>query len=293
MTDTPQLLAKAALERSVAHEATVMGVRTAYFEYPETEPSRGTLILVHGYRGDHFGLAAIAGALPDYHIYIPDLPGFGDSAELPVEHSISNYAAWLQDFVDYIAVPNAVVVAHSFGTLVTAKAATENLKNRLVLLNPVSNLERGGRERALQGLSDAFYALGGILGEHVGNWLMKNQLMVRMMSEILAKTDDRALRSWIHREHHDHFSRYASARVVVEGYRASQSCAVAQFAPLIDNEVLLVATELDDVTALSIQLKVQHLFDHATMRVLGGVGHLVHYETPVAIAQFIREFASK
>lgn len=290
MTDTPQLLANEALTRSVRHEAQIMGVRTVYFEYPATEPQVGTLILVHGYRGDHFGLAAIAGALPEYRIFIPDLPAYGESEELGVVHSVTNYAAWLIDFVDFIGVPDATVVAHSFGTLVTSKAASEGLSNDLVLLNPVSNLERGGRERFLQALSDTFYGIGGKLGDTLGNLLMRNQLMVRWMSEVLAKTDDRELRNWIHREHHEHFSRYSSARAVVEGYHASQSCSVAQFAPLIQNRTLLVATELDDITALAIQLKVQHLFDHGTLRVLGGVGHLVHYETPVAIAQYIREF---
>ena len=47
----------------------------------ETLPQ--TIILIHGLRGEHHGLSAIAKNLrPTYRTLVPDLPGSGDRLEL-------------------------------------------------------------------------------------------------------------------------------------------------------------------------------------------------------------------
>lgn len=38
-----------------------------------------TIILVHGFRGDHHGLEPIVAQLPRYRTILSDLPGFGES----------------------------------------------------------------------------------------------------------------------------------------------------------------------------------------------------------------------
>jgi pimeloyl-ACP methyl ester carboxylesterase len=291
MTTTPQLLMEQAQARSVRREVSVPAGHAVYFEYPATETERGTLVFVHGYRGNHFGLAAIVGALPEFRVLSLDLPGFGETPEFTGKHSVENYAVWLREVVAKIAPADAIIVAHSFGTIVTAKAAAEGLANRLVLINPVSMFKLNSTERFLKTCTDTFYALGGGLPSVLGNALLANPLMVRLMSEVLTKSKEKALREFVHRQHHLHFSEYSSRRVAVEGYHASVSASVAQFAELIGNSTLLIAAELDDITSLDNQKRVLPLFPNAQLRVIHGVGHLVHYETPVACAQLIREFA--
>lgn len=79
MTIQSELLAKRALDRSKAHSIQVLDTATRYWSYPSSNPNAKVIIFIHGYRGNHHGLEAIAGALEDFHVIIPDLPGFGES----------------------------------------------------------------------------------------------------------------------------------------------------------------------------------------------------------------------
>jgi len=290
MTSTPQELAAAALARSVRQEVQLPSVRTVYWQYPASSPSRGQIIFIHGYRGNHHGLEAIIGALPDFDIIAPDLPGFGIADPFPGRHSVVAYSTWLTEFVAAVGTTDTVILAHSFGTIVTAAAAHKQLKNRLVLINPVSKFERKGREKVLQGLSDLFYAFGGMLPEPLANPMLKNRVMVRVMSEVLTKTKNRQLRAWIHKQHDENFSEFAERRVATEGYTASNSRSVSSYARGIQNDTLLIAAELDDITALADQQRVLRMFPHASLKVIRGVGHLVHYETPALAAEHARDF---
>ena len=51
------------------------------------------MVMVHGFRGDHHGLALLADCLPDTEVYLPELPGFGHSPAFPdAEHTVAHYA---------------------------------------------------------------------------------------------------------------------------------------------------------------------------------------------------------
>jgi pimeloyl-ACP methyl ester carboxylesterase len=290
MTQTPQELSKTALARATRHEVQLPSVKTTYWSYPANQVSAGTIVFIHGYRGNHHGLEAIIGALPEFNVIAPDLPGFGEAAPLAGKHSVLAYANWLTEFMDAVAQPDTTLLAHSFGTIVAAAAAQSGLANRLVLINPVSKFERRGRDKVLEQLTDGFYSFSGMLPESAGNVLLKNPVMVRVMSEVLAKTKNKQLRSWIHKQHDENFSEFAERRVAIEAYAASTSMSVSSYASSINNQTLLIAGELDDITNLADQQRVLRMFPHAELDVIRGVGHLVHYETPAAAAEFTRNF---
>ena len=296
MKETPQALAARGLARAESGKVSLSGGRTAYWKYPAAEPKSGKqfqqVIFVHGYRGNHHGLEAIAGALPEFEILIPDLPGFGDSEPFSGKHTVAAYAEWLTEFINSVARPGAIVLGHSFGSIVTAAAAAKGLSNRLILVNPVSSFERSRREKTLERLTNLFYGFGGILPERPGNHLLSNPAMVRLMSGVLAKTRDKRLRGWIHAQHAQNFSDYAERRVAVEGYASSTSRSVASYARDIENRTFLIAGELDDITSVRDQQRTLHLFRNAELKVIHGVGHLIHYETPYEAAQLIRDFAN-
>ena len=54
----------------------------AYWSYEPVRatPETRTILVVHGFRGDHHGLLRVADQLPDMRLIMPDLPGFGRSA---------------------------------------------------------------------------------------------------------------------------------------------------------------------------------------------------------------------
>jgi pimeloyl-ACP methyl ester carboxylesterase len=295
----PQELAARAVARGLPRTIALSMGETAYWYYPATTApettidgsnSTKTILLVHGYRGNHHGLEAIAGALTEFNVVIPDLPGFGESAGFAGKYNIANYAAWLLELVERLPIQPMAVLGHSFGSIVTASAAANGLNCPIVFLNPISSFGRTGAKRVLAALQNGFYSLGGWLPNKAGNALLSWPVAVRLMSVYLTKSRNKSLRNWIHQQHNDNFSDYLDRRVLIEGIRAGEEASVVDFAPNISQPVLVIAAEHDDVTALSDQMRLVTLFSNAQFRLLNGVGHLTHYETPNEVAELAKGF---
>lgn len=271
-------------------ERTVGGVRTAVFEYgPEGAPP---IVFVHGFRGDHHGLEPVAAHLPGFRVIAPDLPGFGASDALP-HATIEGYAAWLCAFVAEIA-PGAVVLGHSFGSIVVAHAAASGLDaSRIVLVNPIATPALAGANTLGSLLALGYYRVAAALPERAGLAVLGAPPIVRGMSVFMAKTPDRRLRRWIHDQHDRYFSRYASRQSVLEAFDTSIRHTVGEVAARIAQPVQLIAADRDDITPLSHQHRLRTQFPDARLAVLTGVGHLVHYEQPRDAAAIIRRFVAE
>jgi pimeloyl-ACP methyl ester carboxylesterase len=277
--------------RGLRRTLTLSGKEFVYYDYPARLDNSETIVMIHGYRGNHRGLEAIIGGLGDYRVVVPDLPGFGESSELSSVHSLDTYANWLEQFLSQLGlISTANLVGHSFGTLVVGRYASTRDCKSIVLINPVSGPALSGPRAFLTRITSAFYHLSNLLPEPIGGWLLRSPIAVMVMSTVMAKTNDRKLRSWIHKQHLSNFSDFATVRVATEGYDASISSDLSVMAPLITTPVLIVAAELDDITAIEIQREVVKLYPRAKLVEINNVGHLVHYEAPDQAANFIRPF---
>ncbi len=276
---------------TVTRDLQLFGSRVRYWEYgtPEAGP---TIVVVHGYRGDHHGLEPVVNLLPDLHIVAPDLPGFGDSTPMTdAPHSIAGYGEWIRAFVGALGLPaEPILLGHSFGTIVVAHAVADGLPARAVILvNPIAD---DPSKVAGIGATRFYYAVARRLPERAARAWLANPLVVRGMSVKLAKTRDRDVRRFIHEQHHAYFSRFGSRASIVEGFDASLSTTVAAVADRIAQPVLLVAGERDEVAPLAGQFALLDAFPDARLDVIPGVGHLIHYETPLAAAHAIRAFVT-
>jgi pimeloyl-ACP methyl ester carboxylesterase len=274
---------------TVTRDLQVLGSRVRFWEYGT--PGEGpTIVVVHGYRGDHHGLEPVVRLLPDFHIISPDLPGFGDSTPMSgAPHSIAGYGLWLRAFIDELGLTgDAVLLGHSFGSIVVAHAVADGLPARaVILINPIAD---DPAKVAGIGATRFYYAVARRLPERAARAWLANPLVVQGMSVKLAKTRDRALRRFIHGQHHAYFSRFGSRASIVEGFDASLSTTVAAVAERITQPVLLVAGERDEVAPLAGQFQLLEAFPDARLDVIPGVGHLIHYETPDAAAHAVRAF---
>jgi len=277
--------------RGMRRTITLSGAEFVYFEYPAISEDPQTIVMIHGYRGNHRGLEAIVGGLGDYRVIVPDLPGFGESAELTSVHSLDAYANWLELFLSELGlIGTANLVGHSFGTLVVGRYAVTRQSKSIVLINPVSGPALSGPRAFLTRITSAFYHLSNLLPESIGGWLLRSPIAVIVMSSVMAKTKDRNLRSWIHKQHLSNFSDFASVRVATEGYDASISSNLSVMAPSITTRVQIIAAQLDDITAIGVQREVVKLYPRAKLVEIKNVGHLVHYEAPEQAARFISTF---
>lgn len=266
------------------------GGTTAYWAYGP-EDAEVTIVAVHGFRGEHHGLEPVLAFLPEARVIAPDLPGFGETAPLHDRtHDLDEYAAWLADFVAAVA-PGAVILGHSFGSIVASAAVARGLETpRLILINPIGAPALEGPKGVMTRLAVLYYACGARLPERLGTALLRNRLIVRVMSITMAKTSDPVLRRFIHDQHDTYFSRFSDRDVLRDAFVASVSHDVRGFAPDIDVPTLLVAAQRDDITPIEAERTLATLFDDASLVEIAEVGHLIHYETPAEAAGAIRRF---
>ncbi|KZE90776.1 Lipase 1 [Microbacterium sp. TNHR37B] len=271
-------------------EVEVEGGRTAYWTYGP-EDAATTIVAVHGFRGEHHGLEPVVAHLEGIRVLSPDLPGFGETPPLPGRrHTLEAYAAWLTDFVAEVA-PGAIVLGHSFGSIVAAAAVAGGLPApRLILVNPIGAPALEGPRGVLTRLAVFYYWAGARLPRRLGDALLRSRIIVRVMSVSMAKTRDRDLRRFIHDQHDRYFSRFADRDVLHEAFVTSVSHDVSQFAPAITTPTLLVAAERDDITPIEAERRLRGLFPRAELVEIAGVGHLIHYETPREAAEAISRF---
>jgi len=271
-------------------EAVVRGGTTAYWVYGPAD-AETTVIAVHGFRGEHHGLEPVLAFLPEIRVIAPDLPGFGESEPIPGRmHDLDEYAAWLTEFAAHVA-PGAIILGHSFGSIVTSAAVANGLATpSLILLNPIGAPALEGPKGLMTRLAVLYYDLGAWLPARLGTALLRNRLIVRVMSITMAKTKDAGLRRFIHDQHDTYFSRFADRDVLRDAFVASVSDDVRAFAPAITVPTLLVAAQRDDITPIEAERTLATLFDDASLVEIADVGHLIHYETPAEAAGAIRRF---
>ena len=272
------------------HEVEVRGATTAYWVYGP-EDAETTVIAVHGFRGEHHGLEPVLAYLPEVCVVAPDLPGFGESSPLPgCRHDLDEYAGWLTDFAAEVA-PGAVILGHSFGSIVVAAAVADGLATpRVILINPIAAPALEGPNGFMSRLTLLYYRLGRALPSRIGAALLGNWVIVQFMSVFLAQSKDPAVRRFTHDQHHTYFSRYATRDSVVEGFEASISSDVSMFAARISQPTLLIGADNDPITTVAAQRRLETLFPDARLTILTGVGHLVHYEKPAEAARAIVDF---
>jgi pimeloyl-ACP methyl ester carboxylesterase len=251
------------------------------------------IVMIHGFRGTHHGLELIAKEFSDYNVIIPDLPGFGDALPLKAEHNLENYVSWLYNFVQKQKISTPfILVGHSFGSIISSAYAVvyPETISELILINPIGAPALEGPKAMLTQLAVFYYWLGRKLPAKLAKPWLASKTVVMIMSNTMAKTKDKKLRSYIHSQHLEHFSTFANPKSLSESFLTSVQHNVRESAPKIVSKTLLIAGAKDDITPLEKQKELVALFPDAKLEVIENVGHLTHYETPKEVANLIKKF---
>jgi pimeloyl-ACP methyl ester carboxylesterase len=272
-------------------EIEVLGSVTRYWQYGPPD-AKHTVLIAHGYRGDHHGLEPVIALLPEVRFISPDLPGFGESTPMTeAPHSIPGYTRWLERFIELLHLDDAVLLGHSFGSMVTTSAIADGLTPpALILINPISTDPHKGGGAVMNALTRTYYNAARRLPERAGRALLGNWAIVQIMSVTLAKTRDRDLRRWIHEEHHRYFNGFSDPATVAEAFDASLSTDVTKYAEALTMPVLVIAGADDEIAPAPGQYTFVDRLPNAELVMLDGVGHLIHYEQPANAADAIRRF---
>lgn len=255
----------------------------AVWRYPATEQSKGVLLLIHGFRGNHHGLESIAGALPDWEIFIPDLPGFGATEELK-EITLDAYSEWLIGI--YAQMPESTIpIGHSFGTTVLARALSHGLNaKQAVMINPIAKANFYAKDVASRAVR-RYYKLARNKPS-----ILKSKVFIDLMNSVLIKTGAADLKHWIAKQHQDNFSDFSSPRVAIEGFEVAMKNTVSDYAERIETPVLIITGEKDSIGPYADQRNLQRLFPDSEFHAIPKLGHLLHYEAPDRVAKLIENF---
>lgn len=287
-------------DRESAHILDVSGTPVHYWEYsPDSDVSADcrTLVMVHGFRGDHHGLERVVELLPQHRIIMADLPGFGESPAFAAgKHDIAGYSAFLGSFLDALSLgPGTVLLGHSFGSIVTSHFVAANAGRvfPLILVNPIASPALEGPKGIMTKLAVFYYWASARLPAALGNALLRSKLIVRVMSVTMAKTRDPDLLEFIHGQHHAYFSGFANRDMLLESFQASVSGTVREVAARLTLPTLLIAGAEDEIATLPKQYDLLELLPDGELVVIDKVGHLIHYETPEPAATAITDFLER
>lgn len=139
LIDTPQPLASA-----LPGEARLYRWRSFHLFYKEMgTPENPPLVLLHnpGIGASAYEMRHIMAKLAEqYHIYAPDLPGFGFSDRPHLNYSVETYTAFCHDFLTEIVLRPATLLASGISCSYAVEVAEQfpATCERLVLISPVT-----------------------------------------------------------------------------------------------------------------------------------------------------------
>ncbi len=237
------------------------------------------LVLIHGGHGSwaHW-LRNIEPLARAHTLWVPDMPGYGESAP-PPQPTLASLVNTLQDGLARLIAPDSAidVAGFSFGGLVAAHLAVQRGGvRRLALLGPAGHGAARRPRGELLNWREA-HRRGEVEAQHS---IMRHNLLLHMLHDGTA-ADETAVR--IHTEsclatrfHSRSISRAAGLRVVLDRYQ----------------EPALLQWGEHDVTATPAVLLPQLLTGHPHRcgDIVPGAGHWVQYEAAERVNTRLRDF---
>lgn len=168
----------------------ISGIDICYEEYGNSKGK--ALVFLHGWGQNIEMMKPLGEKLQkNYHIFILDLPGFGNSKEPTCIWSVYDYADFINEFIKSFKIENPILLGHSFGGKISlAYASKYNVEKLVVFGSPfrkeIENLSL--KTRILKSLKKlpGVEGLANIAKKHIGSTDYKNASP--MMREILVST---------------------------------------------------------------------------------------------------------
>lgn len=266
------------------HNVIINGLKVAYWSNDINY--RQTIVLLHGLGGDHRGLMEFASHFPDYRIIIPDLPGWGESEPLIVEHNLVNYAQFVHDLRQELNVSSLIIIGHSFGGTVAATYATlfPLTIDKIVLLNPV--LDNPPTLALYSG--KLYFKFVSFFPDRVSHFLLCNKMIVYLTDIVSIVTTDKKIKKRILTQDYENY-RQANIRTIQQSFQTLNNVRLILFKKIKSVNLFIILCDHDRLLDKKYNLKLINFFKQATIKIVPG-GHLLPFEEPLMTANIIHHF---
>ena len=261
--------------------------------WTHNDGKKPALILVHGFTGSHEGFKYIVPLLSDFHLIIPDLPGFGIS---PLPHNrltLRELGSLLVDFVTELDLEKPHLLGHSMGSLVVAEAVRQHpeiFAHKLLFVSPVPSAVGWVDKRRGGVTASTLYYIASHRLPFVGKKLARSRKVTRVSTNMILTAKDSEMRKTIHGHHFDNLNFISDIGWYRRFYREINRTGINRYrAALKQFDTLVITGGKDNVTPLRYQKKTAMRVG-AKLSVIPGVGHLTHYEKPAELAAAITSF---
>lgn len=267
------------------------GDEIAYWSHNTSKKT--TLVLVHGFTGSHEGFQYLVPLLKDFHLVIPDLPGFGES---PLPHdrlSLRELGELLVEFVEALDLNEPHLLGHSMGSLVVAEAVRQSpdtFARKLVLASPVPSAVGIADMRKIGTIFSQMYYAASHRLPLIGKHLATSRGLTKFSTKLIMTAKDKAMKAAIHGHHFRNLEFISNIGWYSRLYRQINRTGINRYrAALAPFDVLVITGEKDAVTPMRHQRKSAAKIG-ANLSVIPKVGHLAHYEKPAEMADEITLF---
>jgi pimeloyl-ACP methyl ester carboxylesterase len=272
---------------------TVFGSSVAYWDIRPDKPR--TIVMIHGFRGNHLGLRRLIAELPDYRVVIADLPGFGlSSPMIGQKHDIESYAAVFKALINNLSLQNPHILGHSYGTLVAARLIVDNpdVFDKIVLINTIAVNPHHIGNPAANKLVDFYYWLACALPWTIGEPLLRNRIYAYGSARVLAKSHNRQVHKYITKHACDDMAYPLNRKVIKESYASSVEEGVIDIVEGKRLKALIIGGEFDAIAPIGTQKLLAAAMPGSRLEIITDVGHLIPFEDPEEAAGFICEYLS-
>ncbi len=266
-----------------------------YWTYHDSK--KPVCILIHGFTGSHEGFQYIIPNLKDFHVIVPDLPGFGESELSLDSYTIDAIARKVNAFVKALKLKEPYLVSHSMGGLVAASMLAQNpelFHQKTVFISPVATKVHRLDSRALGAFLGRLQYYVGKSVPKAGPKLVKSRLISRIATSLILTTNERAMKKTINGHHFKNLDYISSIDFYHQLHVDINKKGAIDYADELNKKFkpLIITGDKDNVTPLATEIKLANALN-ADLHVLNGVGHLLHYERPTEVAAALNAFLSQ
>lgn len=234
--------------------------------------SKQNLILIHGLRGNHLGLAELADYLkPYFNVFVPDIPPAGNKSLK--EYSKDTYADFIADYIKTNKISHPILVGHSMGSIIAAAVAekySDLIDDRIVFLSPISTKPA------------KFFAMLTPLTA-----VLPNKLIGYITTKYMYIPHDKKLLKKVLAITYQCGSDYTTKNDVYQSAKFSAACSIADLK--FKQKALFLSGEKDRLIPLKKTEALAKKLD-AKSDIVPNTGHLLNYEDPKTTADKIIAF---